>query len=199
MKYNELKEKLLELKEALKNKSNLMQSDEEKIREVLNECSCEMNKAESLKKRYEGVMKNFKELIIKVNTLKQQEDYIFNSNMGLGEKINKFSSAIEKTNEKAQNLKVVKDELEKLEEEISNFEVNKKIENLMGLWLEIKKIADIEEEISPIEIQIVECNNEEIQPVEAKEDISSFFEVLKEIDKEISETDTKSKKKFKIF
>lgn len=206
MKYTELRKNLLNLKEALEKENKLMKNDEAKIQETLQQCQNEMNKAETIKLDQERIARELRELVIKVNSLKQKEDYIFSANnIGLEEKIEKFAYAVGKTAEEAQNLKKLKDELSMLEEKMISEEVTKKIQNLTSIWIEIKKIAEIDDVVDQIEMEFIESTNnvtDSEDTVEERKDVEELINVLKELDTEIKEEQQekdKNKKRFKFF
>lgn len=196
MKFLELQEKMEELLKALKNRSSLLENNDAAVRKSFLDCKANMENAEAISQEYKRLNKELEELCIKVNSLKQQEDNIFNSKVGWSEKIDKFAYASESTAKKASELKSTKDQLFIYKEKMLDEEVNKKLENLTTLWNEIKKEVDFEAEEEPevieLEEQIEDSITEEV--VVSEEELGEVDDLLEAL-KGISSEETPKKKR----
>ena len=194
MTFFELKKKCLELLEASKKKSDILKTDEAALRKALLEVNREIYELNLQLEKKEMLEESKKSLAVKFNELYPEEGRIFNcTTISLENKVSQLSRICALKTETISALDDTIKELEKLDAEMSENEVSKKMQ-LLPMWKEVKGIYEVEELEEELEI----FNSVTSNIASDKKNDDDFDFLMEELKNEIASS-TEESKKSKFF
>ena len=191
MTFAELKKKLTDLIDAYRNLSNIVKADETALRKVLLEVKRAMGEVKAVLDKKIRLEEAKKSLAARFNELYTEEERIFNSNaLPLPNKVAQLSKICALKSATISDLDDTIKQLEKLEKEMAENELGKKME-LIPMWKEVKAIYEVEDFEDEEEMEISD-SVAAVAPVKKEEDFDTLMEALKQ---EISSSKEQEEKK----